>query len=95
MLGVGRLIADVDHREAEYAVLVIDSWQGKGLGSMLTDYCLEICQSWGIDKVLAETTMDNLRMQTVFKKRGFKMDKPLPSQEVLFRKDLRAEKPKG
>jgi acetyltransferase len=88
LAGVGRLVADADHNEAEYAVLVGDVWQGRGLGSVLTDYCLEVCRSWGIAKVLAETTMDNHRMQAVFTKRGFEMDEPLGGQELLFRKHL-------
>ena len=59
LIGVGRLAADADHRHAEYAVLVADAWQGRGLGNLLTDYCLEICRTWGIDRVTAETTADN------------------------------------
>ena len=51
IIGVGRLVADPDHTEAEYAILVIDAWQGKGIGAMLTDYCLEICRRWNIRRV--------------------------------------------
>ncbi|MGW8257219.1 MAG: bifunctional acetate--CoA ligase family protein/GNAT family N-acetyltransferase, partial [Thermoguttaceae bacterium] len=32
LIGVGRLVADVDHENAEYAVIVIDRWHGHGLG---------------------------------------------------------------
>jgi hypothetical protein len=32
--------ADVEHRSAEYTVLVADAWQKCGLGRMLNDYCL-------------------------------------------------------
>jgi acetyltransferase len=90
LAGVSRLVADADHNEAEFAVLVGDAWQGKGLGALLTDYSLEICRSWGIAKVLAETTLDNHRMQAMFTKRGFEMDEPLGSNEVVFRKHLDA-----
>jgi GNAT superfamily N-acetyltransferase len=31
-------------------VLVTDAFQGCGLGSLLTDFCLGICQEWGISK---------------------------------------------
>jgi acetyltransferase len=71
LLGVGRLIADPDHEEVEYAVLITDAWQKKELGSILTDYCLEIAKKWNLKRIVAQTTTDNTRMISVFKKRGF------------------------
>ena len=47
LVGVGRLVADPDHETAEYAVLVTDAWQNRGLGGVLTDYCLEIAARLG------------------------------------------------
>jgi acetyltransferase len=71
LLGVGRLVANVDHSRAEYAVLVVDAWQGRGLGSLLTDYCLAISQTWGVKYIQAETSRDNHRMVSMFQRRGF------------------------
>jgi acetyltransferase len=73
LVGVGRLVADADHRQAEFAVLVIDSWQGRGLGALLTDFCLDICRQWNIHRVTAVTTSDNVRMLDIFLKRGFQL----------------------
>ncbi len=73
LLGVGRLIADPDHEEVEYAVLVADAWQQKELGSILTDYCLEIAAKWNLKRFVAQTTTDNSRMISVFRKRGFQI----------------------
>jgi acetyltransferase len=87
LVGVGRLVADANHSEAEYAVLVADAWQGRGLGKLLTDYCLEICRSWQIDRVVAETTTDNQRMQQILTKRGFTC-KAFAANEMLFQKQL-------
>ncbi|MBC7335766.1 MAG: GNAT family N-acetyltransferase, partial [Clostridia bacterium] len=56
LIGVGRLVADANHEVAEYAVLVADRWHGRGLGGLLTDYCLEVAKRWGIKKVVAETS---------------------------------------
>ena len=88
LIGVGRLVADADHTNAEYAVLVADAYQGVGLGSLLTDYCLEICQSWGIGTVIAETAPENQRMIGMFQRRGFEMDRSFSSDVVLGRKEL-------
>ena len=71
MIGVGRLAADADHETAEFAVLVIDAWQGKGLGLMLARDCLNIARIWGVRRVVAETTLENQAMLSVFRQCGF------------------------
>ncbi len=74
LVGVGRLVADPDHETVEYAVLVTDAWQNRGLGGLLTDTCLAIARHWGLRRIVAETTTDNDRMITVFRKRGFAVE---------------------
>jgi acetyltransferase len=73
LAGVGRLVADPDRRCAEYAVLVADPWQGRGLGDVLTDCCLEVARSWGVEKVYAETTPENVRMVALMRDHGFEI----------------------
>jgi len=87
LIGVGRLVAGADRRDAEYAVLVGDAWQQLGLGSALTDYCIEIAQQWGVHRVWAETTTSNRRMMTIFKHRDFTLGTP-EGDEVLVKKLL-------
>jgi len=73
LIGVGRLIADPDVETVEYAILVTDAWQGKDLGKILTQYCLEIAKANGLKRIFAETTKDNKPMIAVFKKLGFEV----------------------
>jgi acetyltransferase len=73
LIGVGRLIADPDLETVEYAVLITDAWQGKDLGKILTQYCLQIAKDNKLKKIYAETTKDNKPMISVFKKLGFKV----------------------
>ena len=88
LVGVGRLIAEPGRKTAEYAVLVQDRWQDKGLGGLLTDYCTEIAKTWGIRTVTAITTTDNPRMIAVFEKRGFRIVNDFESSLVEVSKDL-------
>jgi acetyltransferase len=88
LIGVGRLVADADHKEAEFAVLVADAYQGQGLGSLLTDYCLEIGKGWGLRWVVAETAPDNNRMLGIFQRRGFELDRSVAPDVVIGRKNL-------
>ena len=71
LVGVGRLIADPGHEEGEYAVLIVDAWQNRTLGGILTDYCVEIARGWKLKRVVAQTTTDNAPMVAVFQRRGF------------------------
>jgi acetyltransferase len=73
LLGVGRLIAEADLQSVEYAVLVTDAWQNKGLGSVLTRYCVDIARDWGMKRIIAHTNSDNPRMVAVFRKLGFEI----------------------
>lgn len=71
LIGVGRLIADPDLENVEYAVLITDAWQRKDLGKILTQYCTEIAKINEFKRIFAETTKDNKPMISVFKKLGF------------------------
>ena len=88
ILGIGRLIADPDHETVEYAVLIGDAWQDKELGSLITDYCMEIAKDWGLKKVVAVTTTDNHRMLSVLRKRGFVVLPEDSGSEVMVEKEL-------
>ncbi len=72
LVGEGRLCAIPDRQEAEFAMLVATPWQGKGLGSALTDRCLALAQWWGIRRVLAEVVPENARMIALLQSRGFR-----------------------
>ena len=96
LLGVGRLVADADHQQAEYAILVGDPWQGIGLGSLLTDYCMDICDHWGLRSVVAEMAPENKRMIKMFRHRGFEFSHPVSGDVVMVQKQLAtAESPRS
>ncbi len=88
LVGVGRLVAEPEHEAAEYAVLVSDAWQNRGLGGVLTDTCEEIARGWGLQRMEAQTTADNARMLALFAKRGYTVE---PDDEGLMKvtKELR------
>lgn len=85
LVGVGRLVAGADHRDADYAVLVADAWQKQGLGSLITDFCLEIAAKWGVRRVWAEVPTDHPRTISLFENRHFNFSEP-DAGEVLVNK---------
>jgi acetyltransferase len=88
LIGVAQLMTDLNHQTAEYAVIVPDPWQGKGVGALLLDYCLEVAGRWGISEVIAETDPDNVRMLSMFRRRGFSSDVRREEEVVYLRKSV-------
>ncbi len=73
LIGVGRLTSDPNLEEAELAVVVGDPWQGRGVGSLLTDYCIEIARERGIKRIVAEMLPDNEIILNMLRRRGFQL----------------------
>ncbi|NUQ66086.1 MAG: bifunctional acetate--CoA ligase family protein/GNAT family N-acetyltransferase [Pirellulales bacterium] len=88
LIGVGRLVADMNHDSAEYAVIVVDRWHGHGLGGLLTDYSLEVAKKWGVKRVVAETSKENARMLATFRNRGFVLNEEQEEDVVIVKKEF-------
>lgn len=88
LLGVGRLVCEPGNETGEYAVLVADRWQNKGLGGILTDFCVEIAHKWNLKSIVAQTTPDNDRMITLFKNRDFTIEPESTGSLLDVRKPL-------
>lgn len=71
MIGIGRLICDREFRSGEFAVLVHDAFQGKGLGYKLVDVIIGIAEEKGLESIFGEVLSDNRRMLAVCSKLGF------------------------
>jgi acetyltransferase len=84
MVGVVRLIADPYNETAEYAIVVGDPWAGKGFGTMLTSYILDIARERGIKKVVAYVLEDNEIMLNLSEKFNFSRWR----EEDMFRIEL-------
>jgi acetyltransferase len=84
MLGVARLISDPYNQKAEFAIVLGDPWQKKGLGSIMMDYCLEIARGRGIKKIYAYLLEDNFTMLHMFQSRNFEATK----EEGMYRVEL-------
>jgi acetyltransferase len=71
MIGVSRIVSDLENHTAEFAIVVADAWHGKGLGAHLMDKILEIAKKKGIKKVYASVMKANDTMVQMFRQRDF------------------------
>ena len=70
-VGVGRLIIQPDRRKGEFAVLVADDFQGKGLGTKLVDMLIEVAIEKGLESIYGIILPENIRMIRLCEKLGF------------------------
>lgn len=81
MLAVSRVIIDAGKRQAEFAVLVRDDCQGKGIGAELLSQCLSIARKRGIYRITGVVLAENTQMLTLGRKLGFKIARVPGSSE--------------
>jgi len=72
ILGVSRVISEPDGDVAEFAVLVGDPWQGKGVGAKLLETVLRIGKERGIKTVFGTVLAENTGMLALGRNLGFK-----------------------
>jgi acetyltransferase len=74
IIGVGRLSRVPGTRDAEFAIVVGDQWQGRGLGTVLLQSVLDVARAeQDIDRVVADILLQNSQMQKVCQRLGFKL----------------------
>ena len=61
-----------DPGRAEMAFMVVDAWQGRGIGSILMRHLIKIAGDSGLKELTAEVLPENAPMLKVFRKFGFK-----------------------
>jgi acetyltransferase len=72
ILAVGRLIRLETGDEAEVAILVSDRYQKHGLGTALLRRVVQIARNQKLRRVSGELLRDNLAMQNIVRKLGFR-----------------------
>lgn len=90
MLATARVITDPDGKRAEFAILVGDPWQGKGVGARLLERCLNIAKERGIETVWGVVLRENTGMLTLGRKLGFKASRTAEPDELELSIDLKS-----
>ena len=74
ILGVGGLSIESDGKTGELAFIIVDQWQGQGLGNKIVDFVLEIAKEMNVKTVYAMMLPDNRRALNLTKKMAFKLE---------------------
>ncbi len=88
IIAVGRLSKLHGLNEAEFSILVSDSFQGQGLGTELLKRLVQIGRDERFDRIIADILPENHVMQHICKKLGFRLsshlDESVLKAEILL-----------
>ena len=88
LLGLGRLVRERGSNSAEFAVVVSDLAQGRGLGSELVRRLIEVARAEKLDQVHGRVLSGNGRMLELCRELGFHLVDDLEDGIVSVRLDL-------
>ena len=89
LIGVSRYVLDKDQTSAEFAIVVTDSWQGRGIGRRLMEKLIEVARRGGLKRLYGDILAINRPMLGLMRKLGFELQRhedPTLTRAVL---DLR------
>ena len=88
IVGVARLSKLHTSNVGEFAVVVIDQWQNKGLGAELAKRLVQIGKNEKLSRLVAYTLRENKDMQRMCKTVGFQVRTPVGESECVIEMDL-------
>jgi acetyltransferase len=90
MLGAARVILQHNLEDAEFAVVVGDPWQGRGIGAHLLSTCLDIAKARGFGTIWGTVLAENKHMLALGRKLGFVIKRGKKSGDFDLTLDMRS-----
>ncbi len=86
-VGVARYMTLPDGKSCEFAIVVADTWQGRGLGHRMMERLIEVARSRGIEEMIGWVLATNSAMLDMVENLGFhvaaEVDDPLTRRVTL------------
>jgi acetyltransferase len=70
-VGVARFVHDAQSGDAEFAIVLSDAWQGRGLGAELLRCLIAVAREHGVRRLVGITLATNAGMIALARKLGF------------------------
>jgi acetyltransferase len=70
-IGVARYVKGPDSEAAEFAIVLADDWQGRGLGSRLLSSLVAGAKRRGVQRLVGTTLSENVAMLSLARRLGF------------------------
>jgi acetyltransferase len=72
-IGVARYVTNPDKKSCEFAIVVSDKWQGKGIARLLMQKLIEIARNRGLEIMEGQVLANNFRMLELMKSLNFRI----------------------
>ena len=93
---MARYVKESSPGDAEFAIVLSDDWQGRGLGTRLLGSLLVAAKSDGVQRLVGTTMSENRGMLALARKLGFRLAKDPSSATITnLTMDLAAWPPAG
>lgn len=87
ILGVARLSRLRDRSTGEFALLVADHWQNRGLGTQMLDRLIQVARNEQFERLTARILVENYEMRCLCHKLGFQFDSNI--EDNLLKAELK------
>lgn len=87
-IAVARYIVTDDGTGCEFAIVVADAWQRKGVGTLLMRTLIETASARGLRKMFGEVLTGNRKMLELMQRLGFQLTRD-PGDPHLMRAEIR------
>ena len=74
-VGVCRYSINPDRQSCEFALVIADSWQGRGLGGLLMETLIDTARGRGLNTIIGEVLAENAGMLRLMSRLGFERHK--------------------
>jgi acetyltransferase len=71
LIGVARYVLEAEGRACEFALVIADAWQGRGIGSRMMKKLIAVARSRGLARIYGDVLSTNRPMLNFCRKLGF------------------------
>ena len=75
LIGVARYVLERDNQSAEFAIVVADAWQGRGIGTRLLRELIDVSRNRGLKRLYGDILGMNRPMLELVRKLGFTLER--------------------
>src|SRR5262245_46030541 len=87
LIGVARYVLDRDGADAEFAIVIDDKWQGRGIGTRLLGRLSAVARGRGVERLYGDILAINRPMIEMVRRLGFVLSRS-PDDATLTRATL-------
>ena len=73
LIGVARYVLDADGESGEFAIVIADAWQGRGIGVRMLAKLIEVARRRGLKRLYGDILATNRPMLELVRKLGFEL----------------------